>query len=86
MRSRSKWLIPTAALSFALAACSPLENANEGKGYAGKADTPLHTTGGGQYSAGNFEAGNRDSWSDALNNRAKAQNEYLRVQAGGAAK
>lgn len=71
-----------AVLSVSLTVgCSRLEEANNGKGYAGKADSAEHTSGGGQYSAGGFTAGNKESWSDALNVRAKAQNEYNRTPA-----
>ena len=61
--------------------CSKLEEANNGKGYAGKADAAEYTTGGGQYSAGGFTAGDKESWSDALKNRATGQNEYNRTPA-----
>ncbi|MCE2746784.1 MAG: hypothetical protein LW710_12885 [Burkholderiales bacterium] len=59
--------------------CSKLEQANGGKGYAGKADTPAYETGGGQYSAGGFKAGDKESWKETLDVRAKAQNEYVRT-------
>ncbi|WP_370261302.1 hypothetical protein [Limnobacter sp.] len=80
MTQRGKFLIPVAlsALVFG-AACSPLEDANNGKGYAGKADTPAYAGSGGQYTAGGWEAGNKEAWADNLRVRAKGQNEYTRT-------
>jgi len=70
---------------FALSACSPLEEANNGKGYAGKADTPAYETGGGEFTAGGFKAGDKSGWQETLNVRAKAQNEYVRTGDSGKA-
>jgi hypothetical protein len=80
MALRSKLMVSAAAAGLLLAAgCSPLEDANGGKGYAGKADTPAYETGGGEFTAGGFKAGDKEGWADNLNVRAKAQNEYVRT-------
>ena len=80
MALRSKLILSGAFAGLVLTtACSPLEDANNGKGYAGKADTPAFETGGGQYTAGGFKAGDKESWENTLNVRAKAQNEYVRT-------
>jgi hypothetical protein len=85
MALRSKLILSGALAAVVLAAgCSRLEDANGGKGYAGKADTPAHETGGGEFTAGGFKAGDKQGWADNLNVRAKAQNEYVRT--GDAAK
>lgn len=82
MTKTRKVVVSAAVLAIAFAAgCSRLEEANNGKGYAGKADTPAYASGGGQYSAGGFDAGNKTSWSDALKVRATGQNEYNRTPA-----
>jgi hypothetical protein len=80
MALRGKLILSGALAGLILATgCSPLEDANNGKGYAGKADTPAFETGGGQYTAGGFKAGDKESWQETLNVRAKAQNEYVRT-------
>lgn len=82
MTIRRTGLISLLAFSAALATgCSRLEEANSGKGYAGKADTAAYTSGGGQYSSGDYKAGDKGSWSQALTVRSKAQNEYNRTPA-----
>jgi len=80
MTRRGKFLLPV-ALSALMSgtACSPLEDANAGKGYAGKADTPAYTSNGGQYTAGGWQAGDKDGWAENLKVRAKGQNEYHRT-------
>lgn len=85
MALRSKLMLTGAVASLLLAAgCSKLEEANGGKGYAGKADTPAYSTGGGTFTAGGFKAGDKTGWTENLDVRAKAQNEYVRT--GDAAK
>lgn len=80
MALRGKLILSGALAGLILTAgCSPLEDANNGKGYAGKADTPAFETGGGLYTAGGFKAGDKESWQETLNVRAKAQNEYVRT-------
>ncbi|BET26012.1 hypothetical protein EV673_0890 [Limnobacter thiooxidans] len=80
MALRSKLILSGAVAGLVLATgCSPLENANNGKGYAGKADTHAFETGGGEFTAGGFKAGDKEGWADNLNVRAKAQNEYVRT-------
>ncbi|HEX5486928.1 MAG TPA: hypothetical protein VFX23_13130 [Limnobacter sp.] len=61
------------------AGCSKLEQANGGKGYAGKADTPAYSGNGGKFSANDFTPGDKTSWQEALTNRSKGQNEYNRT-------
>ena len=79
MALRSMLMLSGAVAGLLLASgCSPLEDANNGKGYAGKADTPSYET-GGEFTAGGFKAGDKESWADNLNVRAKAQNEYVRT-------
>jgi hypothetical protein len=72
-------LLAVSALSAT--GCSRLEDANEGKGYAGKSDAPEYTTGGGQYTSGDFKAGDKESWTEALKVRSQGQNEYNRTPA-----
>jgi hypothetical protein len=80
MALRGKLILSGAIAALVLASgCSPLEDANNGKGYAGKADTAAYETGGGQYTAGGFKAGDKESWKETLDVRAKAQNEYVRT-------
>ena len=80
MALRGKLILSGAVAGLLLVTgCSKLEEANSGKGYAGKADTPAHETGGGQYTAGGFKAGDKEGWQETLNVRAKAQNEYVRT-------
>lgn len=80
MALRSKVILSGAVLGLLLATgCSKLEEANGGKGYAGKADTHAYESGGGEFTAGGFKAGDKEGWSDTLNVRAKAQNEYIRT-------
>lgn len=75
-------LIGILAASAVLATgCSRLEDANNGKGYAGKADTAAYSTGGGQYTSGDYSAGDKASWTEALKVRSKGQNEYNRTPA-----
>lgn len=80
MALRSNLILSGAVAGLVLVAgCSPLEDANNGKGYAGKADTAAYSSGGGEFTAGGFKAGDKESWADNLNVRAKAQNEYVRT-------
>ena len=80
MALRSMLMLSGAVAGMLLASgCSPMEDANNGKGYAGKADTPSYETGGGEFTAGGFKAGDKEGWADNLNVRAKAQNEYVRT-------
>lgn len=80
MALRGKLILSGAFAGLILATgCSPLEDANEGKGYAGKPDAPEFQTGGGQYSAGGFQAGDKAGWEENLKVRAKGQNEYNRT-------
>lgn len=82
MRITRYGLIGLLAASAAFATgCSRLEDANNGKGYAGKADTAAFTSGGGQYSSGDYTAGDKGSWSEALKVRSKGQDEYNRTPA-----
>lgn len=77
---RSKCLLVILSGSALLTtACGRLEEANAGKGYAGKADTHASSSGGGQFTAGSYKAGDKTSWQESLDVRAKAQNEYART-------
>jgi len=78
-KTRLLSLAAALAVSLAGAACSKLEAANEGKGYAGKADTPAYSSRGGEFSDGGWTAGDKTTWTEAMKNRAKSQNEYLRT-------
>lgn len=82
MTVRSIGLLSAVVVSVAFATgCSKLEEANNGKGYAGKADTAAYSSGGGQYSSGDYKAGDKTGWSEALKVRSKGQNEYNRTPA-----
>lgn len=81
MRVTNKSVLATLAVALLAltAGCSKLEQANAGKGYAGKADTPAYAGDGGKFSANDFTPGDKASWQEALTNRSKGQNEYNRT-------
>ncbi|HEY1058757.1 MAG TPA: hypothetical protein VGE55_08505 [Limnobacter sp.] len=79
MQKTRSVLLAGVALTLLTTACGRLEDANGGKGYAGKADTPAFSSGGGTYSTGEYKAGDKEGWKESLAVRAKGQNEYLRT-------
>ena len=77
---RNKLLLSAlAGAALLTSGCGRLEEANAGKGYAGKADTHASSSGGGQFTSGSYKAGDKTSWQESLDVRAKAQNEYART-------
>jgi hypothetical protein len=71
---RTLLVLGTAALAFALAGCGErpqVINYKQGK-YQGKPDTP-------PYAAAPFN-GNKAQWENAVDERTKEQNEYVRLR------
>lgn len=79
-------LLSLVAAVALVAGCGKLEEANQGKGYAGKADTHPSASGNTPFSDGGWTSGDKEGWSSNLATRAKGQNEYVRTNPAGAGK
>ena len=72
--SRTILVLASVAVAIVIGGCGErpqVINYKQGK-YQGKPDTP-------PYSAAPFN-GNKEQWENAVNNRAQAQNEYVRLR------
>jgi hypothetical protein len=74
MIRRAFFFVASIAVALSLAACGErpqVINYKQGK-YSGKPDSP-------PYASAPYN-GNKEQWENAVNNRAQAQNEYVRLR------
>ena len=73
--------LASAAALMLLSACGE-KSQDMARGSSAKTDAAAYQgTGVAPFTAGNWKAGDRANWEQALKARAQGQNEYLRVQA-----